>query len=140
MEPQGEGSGYSKSSLWVAWVSSFFAAGSGTLIILVLFGDFREWLHRRYSNGTSFEEGGAGAIQKRQYLSSSQAKHVAHNYTSILNANSKELSEWVCSICLEDNEPGTEIRTILLPCSHRFHRQYVTVAGAHSVAGSCELY
>jgi RING-like zinc finger len=124
---------YSKGSLWVAWVSSFFAAGSGTVLLLVLLFDVRETLYRRHHglNG-DFDNGGDGDDEKRGYLTSTQARHICVTYSSVLNADSKELSEWVCSICLEDNEPDTEIRTILLPCSHRFHRQYVCEANCVS--------
>lgn len=38
-----------------------------------------------------------------------------------------EASDWVCSICLDEPDPNSPrpVRTVLLPCTHRFHRSCI---------------
>lgn len=108
--------------LWVAAVSSLFALGSGFCLLIMITSDMRESIRRRYSSALTASEGEEGGERKRGLLSSSQTKHVVLTYHSVVNSAAKELNDWTCSICLEDDEPGSDVRTVLLPCSHRFHR------------------
>jgi hypothetical protein len=119
--------GYSNTSLWFTWLSAFFAMGAGTVIMCVVAGEVQR------SRGTSAFHGRAppgrrataGANAKRGFLTSHQVRELFSTFDSILRGKDDEAKEWICSICLEENEPGEDVRTVLLPCSHRFHRQYV---------------
>lgn len=115
----------SKGSLWVAWVSSFVAAGSGFIMLLIILQDIRLNVSAERSN---FRTGLGNQIdhsdEKRGFLTSSQAKHVVAKYSETIPGTGLVAKEWSCSICLEDND-GAEIRTAVLPCSHRFHRSFV---------------
>jgi hypothetical protein len=126
MERVEDTEGHSKSPLWVASVSSLFAVGAGFIILLVIAADVRDSLHRRGDAlSLSADAPGHAAGEKRGFLSPAQAKHVCVAYDSVISADSKDCSEWACSICLEDREAGADVRTVLLPCSHRFHRSCV---------------
>lgn len=111
-----------RESLWVAAVSGLFAVGSGLCLVMMMTSDMRESMRRRYNSDVTASEGGEGGEHKRGLLSSSQTKHVVLTYHSVVNCAAKEVSDWTCSICLEDDEPDSDVRTVLLPCSHRFHR------------------
>lgn len=111
----------SKTPLWVAGISCVFALGSGFCLFLMITGDLRDSYRRRHRSALTVSENTEGE-RKRGILSSSQTKHVVLTYHSVVNSGGKELQDWSCSICLEDDEPGADIRTVVLPCTHRFHR------------------
>jgi RING-like zinc finger len=126
VEVDGTG-GYSKTSLWFTWMSAFFAMGAGAVIMCVVAGEVQR------SRGTASDHGhappgrrsSAGANAKRGFLTSNQVRELFSTCDSMLRGKDDEAKEWTCSICLEENEPSEDVRTVLLPCSHRFHRQYV---------------
>lgn len=59
---------YSRSSLWIAWLSSFFAAGSGTLLLLVFCTDLRELVYAHVNGLRSLDDDGEDESEKRGSL------------------------------------------------------------------------
>jgi hypothetical protein len=107
-------------SLWIAWTGSAFAAVSVFLMLGVWINDSRVG-HSRFllRSGSDTGDGGVG---KRGVLSAIQARYVCKQWSETFKRGDNEIKEWACSICLDDNEEECDIRTVKMPCTHRFHR------------------
>jgi hypothetical protein len=118
---------YSKSSLWITWMSAFFAVVIGANVVGMVAGQIQRSRAGAAGQvrGVPGRRARTGGIIKRGFLTAHQVRELFSTFDSILREKDEETNEWTCSICLEENEPGQDVRTVLLPCSHRFHRQYV---------------
>lgn len=111
-----------RSALYVAWTTTFIAAVVGMFTLIFASHWMNEFL------GAGGEEEGTEEKNK-PVLNVEQAKHVCDVFASEVKREQTGMANWVCSVCFDENEEVASIRTVLLPCEHRFHRQYVLHPG-----------
>jgi hypothetical protein len=112
-------------------MSAFFAVVIGANVVGMVVGQLqrlRTAAAVQGGRGVLGRRAHTGGIVKRGFLTAHQVRELFSTCDSILRGKDEETNEWTCSICLEENEPDQDVRTVLLPCSHRFHRQYVSGA------------
>lgn len=116
-----------KDSLYVAWVNTFFAAVTGIVLFTMFSGCVQQCIRHDMNRNREPRPDIDPRIgpKRKAYLSSAQAKFVCATYGIILRSSDPAMREWTCSICLEDNEPNADLRTVVFPCDHRFHKSCV---------------
>lgn len=106
-----------------AWAAIFIAAVDAIFIITALSALFHDRGSHDQQNHTPRRNVTPPDPAKSQYLSVQQTKFVLHKFAHEASVSDLD-PDWVCSICLEDDQQDDDIpiRTTILPCNHRFHR------------------
>lgn len=117
---------FSRMGLYVAWSMTF--VGSIVGIVMVTVGS--QWVHDSFGGPPlgDVQAGREGDEKKRGYLSGEQVRYVCGKYGENVGGCEGKVKEWTCSVCLDGVEDGMEngvIRTVNLPCEHRFHRECI---------------
>ncbi|CAN8076063.1 unnamed protein product [Agarophyton chilense] len=106
----------SSSSVYLAWTGTFMAAVIGVILVTVCSSSFNSgW------GAASFRDVNLTPppVAKSLHLTERQALHVCTRFEDTFCP--RTAGEWTCSICLDDDQPSERIKTVVLPCHHRFH-------------------
>lgn len=114
----------SRSALYIAWTTTFIAAVVGMFTLIFASHWMSDFLGSALGGGSD-DSTSEEIAKNKPFLSALQAKSVCDVFSSDVKRGQAGISEWVCSVCFDEKEEVGTIRTVLLPCEHRFHRAYV---------------
>ncbi|PXF45094.1 hypothetical protein BWQ96_05133 [Gracilariopsis chorda] len=104
-------------SVYLAWTGTFLAAVVGVVIITVFSNSTHGPLGVSYLREPLVM---APPVAKSVHLTERQALRICNKFAQDIRAQSCD-ADWTCSICLDDDYSTDLIKTVVLPCDHRFH-------------------
>lgn len=108
-----------KRSLYLAWTMTLVAAVVGLLTGTLA----SHWMHEVFNNAVDSIVADARQTDKRKKcLTAEQAVYMCEVGEEVLRHGDDRLKDWVCPVCLEEDVRGSMVRTVVLSCSHRYHR------------------